>query len=179
MRFDPTTSHCRILTRRRGVLSSFGHDLELEPSRFVIEVDETSLAIDAHFAADSLRVVGASKGGESSEVSDHDRKTIEGNIRDVLHSERHRDIVFRSSKVEPSAGGFVVSGALTLNGRTRELSFATRPHGEEQVAEITLHQPDWGIKPYSAFLGALELRPEVTVRVALAWPGREGAGQKR
>jgi hypothetical protein len=35
------------------------------------------------------------------------------------------------------------------------------------VAEIKLHQPDFGIKPFTAALGALKVKPDVVVRVSV------------
>jgi hypothetical protein len=39
--------------------------------------------------------------------------------------------------------------------------------GDDVVGEVTLHQPDYGIKPYSAMLGTLKIRPDVKVRIRL------------
>jgi hypothetical protein len=35
------------------------------------------------------------------------------------------------------------------------------------VAEVKIHQPDFGIKPYTAALGALKVKPDVLVRVSV------------
>ena len=43
------------------------------------------------------------------------------------------------------------------------------------VTVVRLHQPDFGIKPYSALLGTLKIKPEVTVRCSVpraSLPGR-------
>jgi hypothetical protein len=34
------------------------------------------------------------------------------------------------------------------------------------VSEVRVHQPDFGIKPYSAALGALKVQADVTVKVS-------------
>ena len=44
------------------------------------------------------------------------------------------------------------------------------------VAEVSLHQPDFGIKPYSAMLGTLRVKPDVTVVVSLPADAVAGAG---
>ena len=38
---------------------------------------------------------------------------------------------------------------------------------DDWVAELKLHQPDFGIKPYSAALGALKVKPDILVRVSV------------
>jgi len=35
------------------------------------------------------------------------------------------------------------------------------------VAEVPIHQPDFGIKPYSAMLGALKVKPDLVVRCSV------------
>jgi hypothetical protein len=35
------------------------------------------------------------------------------------------------------------------------------------VVELKLHQPDFGIKPFSAALGALRVKPDVMIRVSV------------
>ena len=66
--------------------------------------------------------------------------------------------------------GFVVVGALTLHGTTRTLTVRSHAAGATQVAEVTLHQPDFGIKPFSAMLGTLRVKPDLKVRVTVPWP---------
>jgi polyisoprenoid-binding protein YceI len=64
----------------------------------------------------------------------------------------------------------VLTGELTLHGKTRPLTVTTRAVDGRQVAELALHQPDYGIKPYSAMLGTLKIRPELKLRVSVPWP---------
>ena len=60
-----------------------------------------------------------------------------------------------------------IFGKLTLHGRTRELRIAARRVADRYVTEVALHQPDYGIKPYTALLGTLRIQPNVTVRMSL------------
>ncbi len=170
-RFDATTAQCHVFTFKEGALSALAHDLELEVGRFVIEVGPDQ-AVEARFEAGSVRVLHAIKDGRPSEMSAGDKRKIEGNIADdVLASRRHPEIRFTAGKVTPSGDGFVLAGELTLHGKTRPLEVRTRAaEGGKQVAEITLHQPDFGIKPFSAMLGTLKIKPDVKVRVTLPWP---------
>jgi hypothetical protein len=39
--------------------------------------------------------------------------------------------------------------------------------GSHFVAQVVLHQPDFGIKPYSAMLGALRIRPDVRIELSV------------
>ena len=59
----------------------------------------------------------------------------------------------------------VVTGNLTLHGQTRTVSATIREDGSSWTTDVTLQQPDFGIKPYKALGGALKVKPEVRVTV--------------
>jgi len=50
-RFDETSAECLVLTYKEGLLSAMGHDLVLRVDRFLILVDDQTLAIQAGFDA--------------------------------------------------------------------------------------------------------------------------------
>lgn len=166
----PPDAECRVLTYREGLLSGLGHDLELAVTRFTIEVDDAARTADASFDAGSLRVVRALRDGAElpGALGDGDRQSIEASIRgDVLHADRHPAVRFRSTAVTEAAGGYDVAGTLALHGVERPVTLALRPEGDRLVAAVTLHQPDFGIRPYRALLGTLKVKPDVTVRLSL------------
>ena len=169
-KFDAHNAECQVFTFKEGALSALAHDLEIGVGRFTIDVTP-ELAIDATFDAGSLTVLHAIKDGRPHDVGDGDRRKIEKNLReDVLDTRRYPEIRFRAAKATPAGDGFVLAGELTLHGKTRPLEIKTRAVAGKQVAEITLHQPDFGIKPFSAMLGTLKIKPDIKVRVSLAWP---------
>jgi polyisoprenoid-binding protein YceI len=166
MRLSPPASECIVLTFREGLLSSFGHDLEIAVTRFDVQVDAVARRVDASFDAASLRVMRALRDGVESALSDTDRRTIEDAIRrDVLDVKHHPEVRYRSSRVVDVEGGFDVTGKLTLHGKERDVPVQLRRIGDRYVAEMRLEQPDFGIQPYSAFLGAIKVKPGVVVRV--------------
>jgi polyisoprenoid-binding protein YceI len=62
--------------------------------------------------------------------------------------------------------GFSVSGDLEVMGKTRSISFDLMPRDREWLeATLRIHQPDFGIKPFSAMLGTLKIKPELDVVV--------------
>jgi hypothetical protein len=159
-RHDASTADCTVLTFKEGLLSAVAHDLEIRVEKFSVEIDDATRAIEARFDARSLRVVRAIGGN----VSEKDRAKIEGNIvTEVLRADRFGEIRFRSTKVEDDR----VEGVLTLCGRDKTLVIPVREQGGSWVAEVRLHQPDFGIKPYTAMLGTLRIQPDVTVRIAV------------
>jgi polyisoprenoid-binding protein YceI len=161
----PKEASCRIYTQKEGLLSAVAHDLELECQNFRIELDEGSGQVEAHFEAPSLKVVTALVNGHSSPVlSASDRQKIEHNLqKDVLHTDRHPKIHFRSSQVVGEGDRRTITGMLELHGRSRSLSLVAERVGPHWQTKVQLHQPDFGIVPYSAMFGALKIKPEVWV----------------
>lgn len=165
IRFDGRTASCRVLTFKAGALSALGHDLELAVERFTIEVDD-AFAIDASFDPSSLRVLGASIDGRVEPLPASDRDKIERTIvEEVLDARRHPTIRYRAAARRRDDGGFDLDGELVLHGASRPLRTRAERSGDRLVAEVRLSQPDFGIRPYRAMLGALRIQPEVLVRV--------------
>jgi hypothetical protein len=170
-RFDETSASCEIFTRREGVLSAVGHDLKLRAGRFTIEVGPDS--VRATFDLSSIAVVAALRGGseDPGALSARDRQEIERNCgSEVLEVRKFPEATFVSSAVRATDAGWIVTGALGLHGRTLEGEFEVRRENGRAVARVDLDVRRFGIKPYSAMLGALKVQPVVTVVVATPIP---------
>jgi polyisoprenoid-binding protein YceI len=167
--FGPDTATCEVLTFREGLLSAAGHDLVLRVGAFTIDVDPAAPSVTARFDSTSLRVVAALRDGRAvAAPSAADARDIERTIREkVLQAARFPEIRFGSTAATPRPDGYEVRGTLTLAGRSREISFTAREAHGRVEAEVRLHQPDFGIRPYSAMLGALRVKPDVLVRISL------------
>jgi YceI-like domain len=169
--FDPSNSACWVFTEKAGLLSAAAHDLKLRVERFEIEVEKG--AVQARFDASSLRVVCAMSSGreDPGALSERDRRDIEGTIvRTVLDAPGHPFISFQSSAVVADGAGYRAEGVLSIRGRARNFGVAARHEGDRAVVEARIHQPEFGIKPYTAMLGALKIKPDVRVRLVLPWP---------
>ncbi|MEZ4368791.1 MAG: YceI family protein [Kofleriaceae bacterium] len=155
----------------RRALSALAHDLELEVGAWSIDVGDDG-AVDARFEPGSLRVLHAVSGGvPTGALGDGDKRKIAATIAgEVLDARRHPELRFRAPAATAAGDGYQLSGELTLHGQTRPLRVTTRRDGEHQVAEVTLHQPDFGITPYKAMLGTLRIKPDVRVVVRVPWP---------
>jgi polyisoprenoid-binding protein YceI len=168
--FDAAVAECLVFTYKAGLLAAVGHDLKLRVERFEIAIDEEG--IRARFDAGSFRVVSAQVGGKDDPraLSDRDRREIETTIaREVLDARRHPAIEFRSGPVAGSAEP-EIDGVLSIRGEQRPLKLRPRRENDRAIVETTLHQPAFGIRPYSAMLGALRVQPDVRVRIASPWP---------
>jgi polyisoprenoid-binding protein YceI len=167
MRLDETNARCHVLTYKEGVLSAVAHDLRIDVTRFSIDVADDFTTLTARFDAASLRVRCAIVDGRDapSALSRGDRSKIEDNImKEVLDAHRFPSIELTSTSVTPAGDAFDVSAKLRLRGVERGIAF----HATKTGARVRVHQPDFGITPYKAMLGALRIKPDVEVVVALA-----------
>ena len=175
-RFDAQTARCEVFTFKEGLLSPVAHDLRLEVTRFTVDTDEAAGTVEATFDPRSLRVACAIVAGHDAPatLSTSDRRSIEERIvDDVLVVKRYPEIRFRSRSATRDGDGWRVEGTLALHGHERPVNVRARRDGGKLVAEVALQQPDFGIKPFSALLGTLRVRPEVKVRLTL--PALAGA----
>jgi polyisoprenoid-binding protein YceI len=169
-RVDEATAECLVFTQREGLLAAMGHDLVLRVTRFAIEGDPEGPTLEARFDAASLRVDAAVRDGRPlpDALGTRDRQTIEKAIaEEVLDARAHPEIHFAATAIEPAGEAWSIRGPLALHGAVRPVAFSVVRAGERLVAEVRLHQPDFGIRPYRALLGALAVKPDVTVRVTL------------
>ncbi|MBI5537055.1 MAG: YceI family protein [Deltaproteobacteria bacterium] len=173
-KFDATTARCLVFTFKEGLLSPVAHDLKLRVERFEIDIEPASPGaaprLTARFESRSLRVVCAMKNGRDApdSLSAKDCTDIEKNIVEaVLDVRKHPHILFESTSIEPAGGGYLIRGRLGIQGRERVIRLDARKQGDRLVAEARLHQPDFGIKPFSAMLGTIRIKADVDVRVEL------------
>lgn len=168
--YDARSAECLIYTFKDGLLARLAHDLKLCASELSITVDDAASTVSARVDTRGVQVVSFRRDGRDDPraLGGFERSQIEGNVhRDVLDSARFPEARFVSTAVTGSGDGFTVQGLLTLHGRTAALTIPVRRLGDRYLATVTLVQSRFGIKPYSAALGALKVRDEVTVTLSI------------
>ena len=93
--------------------------------------------------ARELRVIG-------KDDSEKDRAEVQKTMLgpEVLDSEHHQEIVFKSTGAESAAQGkWTLRGNLTLRGQTRPVTVQVTLKDGRYTGETTLKQTDFGIKP--------------------------------
>lgn len=173
------TERGRIVLRtfRDGMASQAGHDLTIEVGRWAGEftvTDELDPAdLEVRIEMGSL-IVREGTGGLKP-LTDKDRREIAVTARRVLAADRHPDATFSATKFVPADGGGLISGSLTLASVTRPVQLqVSEPEPGHYLATTSVRQSDHGIKRYSAFLGALRVRDDVSVEIDIDL--REPAG---
>lgn len=175
--YDASNAECLVFSYKDGLLSALAHDLKIKVEQFSIEVDRDTLAIEARFAAASLRPVCARVDGRDDQetLSPKDKDKIYANItKDVLHADRYPQVTFVSSSVDKQEGGYRVRGTLGLHGQSRELEVVVQDAENHWFAKVPIYQPHFGIKPFTAAFGALKIKP--TVEVTISAPHLAGVG---
>jgi hypothetical protein len=166
---DASTVECLVFTKKEGMLSKVAHDLKIRVTDLALAWDGATLT--GRFDPGSLRVVAAMVRGRESAgmLSEGDKKKIEKSIvSDVLHARKHPRIEFRSTRVAAEGEGYRIEGELSLHGVTRPITAKLGRRGARWGTRVSIHQPDYGIEPFSAMLGTLKVKPKVEVSLSVA-----------
>ncbi len=169
-RLGPPEGRLLLRTYRTGPGAAIGHDLTIE----VTDWDGTARVtpnypaqshVTVRVNVDSLEVRAGT--GGLKPLTDGDRAEIKKRVREkILETQSHPEITFAATRFSGTPTDLGVEGSLTILGTSRPLTFRAsvqdgepaRVSGRAQVV-----QSEWGIKPYSAFFGALQLRDAVDV----------------
>jgi polyisoprenoid-binding protein YceI len=181
-RIDPEQTRLAVRTHRDGIGSGLAHDHVVEATEVTGRVeydasrpDAGSVTVEARTG--SLRVDEPAvrrRLGVEGDLSESQRADVSKAMRaaDQLDVERHPTIRFASTRVVAEGDGRLrVTGSLTIRGVTREVSFPAMVALEGGLlrgrATLTFLQSSFGYKPYSALLGAIRNKDEVSLHVDL------------
>lgn len=179
---DPQQSEVLIHVFRGGRLARLGHNhvvasksvsgrAWLHPtfsrSGFELAFPVEQLIVDD---VDMRRAAGAEF---SSEVSEADKAGTRKNMlrAEVLDAERFPRITLQSVRVLGERDAATLRTRITIRDATRELDVpaSIRIEGEQLhvSGEFDVNQTDFGIKPFSVALGALEVQDRLRVKFSL------------
>jgi polyisoprenoid-binding protein YceI len=170
-RLGPESGRLLVNTTRTGLGAKAGHDLTIEVTRWHgrATVDATTPAnssVAVEVEVDSLEVREGTGGVKP--LTDADRAEITKTLGEVLHTAQHPTITFQSRRVDGSAGSFTLDGELTIMGVTRSVMVQGQVTDGRVIGGASVVQSRWGIRPYSAFFGALKLSDEVKINFDIA-----------
>jgi polyisoprenoid-binding protein YceI len=177
--FGPGRGRIVLLTTRDGLAAQAGHDLTIEVTRWSAELDVaddlTPAGLSVRADMNSL-VVREGTGGVKA-LTDRDRREIAATARKLLGTDRYPEAAFIASNFVPDEhGGGIVEGTLSINGSQRPLQLAVNKTGEAAYhATGTVRQSEFGIKPYTAFLGVLKVSDPVAISVDVELPEADNA----
>ena len=174
--FGPDAGRITLQTRRDGLAAQAGHDLTIEApawaGELVLAADLSPVSLVVKVEVGALVVLSGS--GGLRPLTDRDKREIAVTARKVLSADRHPELTFTATAFEadPDGAGGTIAGTLSLAGqsRTQRLQVSQTAPGHYR-ATTTVRQTDFGIKPYSGFLGALKVSDPVGVEVELDLAG--------
>jgi polyisoprenoid-binding protein YceI len=170
----PSDGKLQVRTGRQGMGSKMGHDLTLEASNWkatvTVDPDPAQSEVTATVEPRSLEVVAATGGAKA--VSDKDKKDIKKNIAGLLGN---NSITFKSTSVKARDENNVsVAGELSIAGQSRQvtLDLTVEPDGgtAHLRGKVPIVQSSFGVKPFSAMMGALKVKDEVEVDLDVKLP---------
>jgi hypothetical protein len=152
----PSNGSLKVKTGKEGAAAKMGHNLVLGVNSWEATVeggDSPSIKLTAD--PGSVEVLEGSGGAKP--LGDKDKKDIKKSIDGkVLGSSQ---ITFTSSEVTDSQA----KGDLSIAGKSSQVSIPISVSGDKISGSTTLSQKDFGIKQFSAMMGALKVSDQVEV----------------
>lgn len=157
----PENGTLTVHTFRAGMGAKIGHDLVLEARKWngTVNVDADNPAgssVEVTVDLNSLDIVNATGGVKP--LSDKDKADIAKNIEKTLDTGKHPNVTFKSTSVTGAAPTVTVTGDLTIKGNTRPATLTITADGDKVTGKTSIVQTEFGIKPFSAMMGALKVR---------------------
>ena len=162
---DTQKSTLTIHVGKTGAFSALGHEHEVRaPIHSGVANMGSHPTVEVQVDARALVVI-------DKDDSDKNRTEVQKTMLgpEVLDSEHHQEIVFKSTSAESTGKGrWVLRGNLTLRGQTRPVSIQVTLKDEHYIGETTVKLTDFGIKPpgKAGVRAKDEIRIQFDVRLA-------------
>src|ERR1700730_2213775 len=162
---DTQKSTLTIHVGKAGAFSALGHEHQISaPIHSGTAYTGPHPTVEIHVDARELRVIDKD---ESQKDRAEVQKTMLG--PEVLDSEQHQEIVYKSSGAESAGPGkWMLRGNLTLRGQTRPVTVTVTFKDGQYTGEATVKMTDFGITPpgKAGIRGEGEVEIEVEVKLA-------------
>jgi polyisoprenoid-binding protein YceI len=177
---DPARSRIVVHVRKKGLLSGMAHDHAFVPAAW----RATASFDDARPSGARIEVVveAGSLHDEQPSLSAEDRAKVDAQAagRDVLDARRYPEIRFTAAgatgaALDAAPDGAIageLTGTLALHGREHPVGVRLRATREEEGGwrargTARFDQSEFGIRPYSGFLGTVAVHDAVEVEYDL------------
>lgn len=181
VKFGPAHGTLSVRTDVQGRAAKMGHRLTMTFQDWDGSVTfdgPVPVAAQLRAALPSLEVLGG-EGGVLA-LTDADRVTIRRTALRAVKADLHPGVLFESDRVRPTSHGYTLDGRLSVAGRDRDATVEVFVTGTGEAWQLTAQaqvvQSEYGIRPYSAFLGALQVQDRVQVGLAVSLPRGAAAG---
>ncbi len=167
-RLDQSDGELCVRTGVTGRAASMGHRLTIAMQSWEATVrwsDDEPVAAEVIVDVDSLRVMRGEGGVKG--LSEPEKTLARSNALKALGAGEFPRISFRADRIEKTSHGYQLTGTLEIRGKTQERAIDLDVEDDGTFwrlsCEADVRQTDFGVKPYSMFLGAMKVVDTVQV----------------
>ncbi|PND58374.1 S-adenosyl-L-methionine-dependent methyltransferase [Mycobacterium sp. ENV421] len=165
----------QIFTGVGGPAAKMGHRLTITFASWQAQVQwrgdapvTARLVVDV----DSLQVVRGE--GGVTPLTGPEKGVVRSNALKSLDAKKFPQITFDAENIGTTAGGYHLDGSVTIHGTThpQSVDLAVEEHDGMWVmsTELPVVQTEFGVKPYSLFMGTLKVADEVALTFTARHP---------
>lgn len=165
----------QILTGVAGPAAKMGHRLTIAMASWRADVrwrGKRPVAAELVVDVDSLQVVKGE--GGVTPLSGPEKGVVRSNALKALDAKKYPQITFSADGITKTAAGYRLEGTVEIHGASRPqtVDLAVEDSGGVWLmsAEVPVVQTQFGVKPYSLFVGSLKVLDEVTVTFTARHP---------
>ena len=172
---DADSGELRILTGVAGRAAKMGHRLTIAMRSWTATVQWEGgepISAELNVVVDSLEVL-TGEGGVTP-LAGPEKGVARSNALKSFDDKKFPQIRFETSDISRTAQGYRLSGSVEIHGTARpqvvDLTIEDRGAVWGLSTQVKLTQSDFGVKPYSLFMGSLKVADEVTIDFAATHP---------
>jgi len=121
---------------------------------------------------DSLQVIKGE--GGVTPLTGPEKGVVRSNALKALNAKKYPQITFSTEGISKTAAGYQLDGTVEIHGTSRPqtVELAVEDSGGVWVmsASVPVVQTQFGVKPYSLFVGSLKVADEVTLKFTARHP---------
>lgn len=164
----PDSGELHILTGVEGRAAKMGHRLTLAMRSWQAVMQfsgDNAVKAELTVDVDSLEVLSGEGGVKS--LSEPEKGVCRSNAFKSLDVKKYPQIAFVADDVAKTPDGYRMTGTLDIHGTSRPqvVDLKAEDTGDAWAlsARATVRQTDFGVKPFSLFMGTLKVADEVTI----------------
>ena len=171
---DASLGELLLHTDAAGRAARLGHDLTIAMTAWEAEVswaENGPTAMELTVDVSSFEVLKGSGGVKS--LSGPEKAIVRSNALGALDVKRYPTISFASNDIEKTTDGYRLTGSLDIHGtsKPRTIDLHTEDLGDawRVSCESVIRQTEFGVKPYSLFMGSLKVADDVAMSFTASW----------
>ncbi|BCI51558.1 polyisoprenoid-binding protein [Mycolicibacterium litorale] len=165
---DASDGDLRIRTDVTGPAARMGHHLTILVATWHASVGwdgDEPVAVELTADVDSLQIERGD--GGVTPLSGPERALARTNALKTLSAQRYPTVTFTSDRMTPAGGGYHLAGELEIHGHHRahslDVAVTDKGDGWRLEARSAVRQTDFGVRPYSMFMGSMKVVDTVTI----------------